>query len=174
MWILPVCWWHCHSQGFVGKEKTSNQSASGGRSSHWMVLLLKAGAQSQQVLCHVLFEGKSPLGRIILKGTPMNWADRCKYLGILFGGQLTDRFHVQKIDRTIKDLSSALGSLLRRNSVLCIDNKLFIYKTMFLPVILYGFAALAISKGMHITKPCIMQNKLLWSVGNFHSCTNTC
>lgn len=106
--------------------------------------------------------------KIRLSGREIPWLVDYKYLGFTFDRFLTGKAHISKIRQRVKILTGALSSLLKRNSILSIDNKLLIYKSVILPIITYGYPVTCIMKGYNLDKICIMQNKILRNIGNYH------
>lgn len=96
------------------------------------------------------------------------WLSKYKYLGFNFDRRLAGTVHIGSVLQRVKVLLDALGSLLKRNSVLSTDNKLLIYKAVVLPILTYGYPAITVMKGYNINSLCTLQNKIIRNIAGLN------
>ncbi|KFM83187.1 putative RNA-directed DNA polymerase from transposon BS, partial [Stegodyphus mimosarum] len=71
-------------------------------------------------------------------GTPIPWTKQARYLGVVLDQCLTWTPHITQLITKFRVRKRTLSPLIARNSVLSVDNKLVIYKTMLRSIITYA------------------------------------
>lgn len=102
-----------------------------------------------------------PSTRLRLDTHQISWEESVKYLGVIFDKKLTYRDHVKYITEKVNIAIKMLYPLINRNSNLSKENKLVIYNSIFLSIILYACPAWGITAKSHIKKLQVCQNKVL-------------
>lgn len=103
---------------------------------------------------------------VTLNGTAIPTSDNAKYLGIHLDKSLTWRTHIWKKRIQLNLKLRSYHWLLGRNSVLSLDNKLLIYKTIFKPIWLYGIQIWGTASATNISILERFQSKTLRSITN--------
>lgn len=73
-----------------------------------------------------------PTRKLNLYSEEIDWSNECKYLGLVLDSKLTFEKHVSKTIHKINLTIKILYPFINRRSGLSIDNKIIIFKTIFL------------------------------------------
>ena len=93
---------------------------------------------------------------------PIKWSKTVKYLGVTFDQRHNFTEHIKSTMSKVTGLKSSLFPLLRRKSKLSINNKLLLYRTIFLPILMYACPAWSPSTSKtNKNKLQVFQNKFL-------------
>ena len=98
-----------------------------------------------------------PRTNLILDNQQITWLNEVKYLGVTLDSKLTFKQH---IDKTITK-SGKIISFLNRQSRLNQANKIFLYKSIFQPILLYGSAIWGNCASCHLHRLQRTQNRIL-------------
>jgi hypothetical protein len=79
-----------------------------------------------------------PSSNLCLNGSDIPWCAEAKYLGVTLDKKLLFKPHIQHTTEKIQKLIRLLYPLINRRSHLDMKNKLLVYKTIFLPMMLYA------------------------------------
>lgn len=82
-----------------------------------------------------------PSGQLLLFGAQIPWQDEVKYLGVIFDKKLQFHSHVKYLALKAKRLRGYLSPLTGRRSLMSLDNKLLLYKTIIRPSMTYASVA---------------------------------
>lgn len=106
-------------------------------------------------------ESARPRKNININGKNITWSKYVKYLGIVIDDQLTFCKHITETQKKAKIMVKNLFAMINKKSKLSIDCKLMIYKSMILPIMLYGIETWYIASDRNIYKLQVIQNKVL-------------
>lgn len=109
---------------------------------------------------------KTPQRPLELDGVSLDWKPVVRYLGIFLDPRLTYRNHLRYIIDKCENLLKSLYPLLNKKSEFNYDNKLLLYKTMVLNVIMYGSPIWMNAKITNRKNIQILQNKFLKLIKN--------
>ena len=115
---------------------------------------------------------KLPQNDISVWGRHIPWSDDVRYLGLTLDRKLTFALHIKTALSKCDKLIRMLYPLVNRRSHLDTNSKLLLYKTVFKPVMTYGFPAWYNCAATHRKKLQIKQNRILKMMLNlepFHS-----
>lgn len=107
-----------------------------------------------------------PLHPINLSQVDINWENNVKYLGVLLDKKLTFSDHVQFIIKKTNILIKVLYPFINRNSRLSLENKMYLFRSIFQSTIFYGAPVWADIAKTHICKIQVLQNKILKRIFN--------
>lgn len=102
-----------------------------------------------------------PTRKLNLYSEEIDWSNECKYLGLVLDSKLTFEKHVSKTIHKINLTIKILYPFINRRSGLSIDNKIIIFKTIFLAILSYGSPVWCDCANTHLGKLQICQNKIL-------------
>ena len=105
--------------------------------------------------------------KIKIQEHEIDWSRKVKYLGLSLDERLTYAGHLNDIVNKCTGLIITLYPLINRKSVLSLNNKILIYKTIVRPVITYGCPVWSNISESNYNKLQIVQNKFLRIIGNY-------
>ena len=104
--------------------------------------------------------------RKLIQDQPIPWQKSVKYLGVNIDKRLRFTQHVNSTLQKARRARFSLLPLLRRNSKLNIQNKLLLFRSMILPILLYAAPVWAQTCNTNIKKIQTFQNKMLRMISN--------
>lgn len=107
-----------------------------------------------------------PQRNLNLNNINIPWQSTIKYLGITLDKRLTFSPHIDQTIKKTKITVRNLYSLLNRKSILSLDKKLLLFKSVIQPIMLYGSPSWGRCAITHIKKLQIQQNKCLKLITN--------
>lgn len=103
----------------------------------------------------------TPQTNLKMNGRDITWSRSVRYLGVFLNTRLTFNDHVSHIVSKINLAIKLLYPLINRKSELNFENKICIYKSIFLPIALYACNVWGTYAKTHIKKIQVCQNKVL-------------
>lgn len=100
-----------------------------------------------------------PQRKIVFDNKEIDWADKVKYLGLVFDKKYNYNEHVDHAINKAHIVFRMLYSLLNRKSKLCVQHKKIIYTGVIRPILLYGCPVWGSCADSHKKKIQIIQNK---------------
>lgn len=114
-----------------------------------------------------------PRHNLKIENKEIPWEKQVKYLGITLDEDMKFSKHVQATKKKANQMLGNLYPLLNPKSKLSLENKITLYKTMILPIILYGIEVYSTTTKQNLYQLQIVQNKTLrictnapWFVSN--------
>ena len=98
--------------------------------------------------------------------SPIPWQPHAKYLGVIIDKGLRFTEHIKHALDKANKAKFCQFPLLKRSSKLSISNKLLLYRSMILPILLYAAPVWAHASSTYIKKIQIFQNKTLRMISN--------
>ncbi|KFM59099.1 RNA-directed DNA polymerase from mobile element jockey, partial [Stegodyphus mimosarum] len=115
----------------------------------------------------ILFTRRKKInGKLSLYEQEIPWAKQVLYLGVILCNTLTWTPHITSIIQKFRVAKITLHPLIARNSVLSIDNKLLIYKTVLRPILCYACPVWAYSCKSSRKRLQRVQNLILRQITN--------
>lgn len=102
----------------------------------------------------------------INNNTTIKWESEVKYLGVILDSKINFSKHVSYVINKINNVTRLMYSFLNRKSTLSPDNKLIIFKAIFMSILYYAAPVWNDVATCHVKKLQISQNKLLKMIYN--------
>lgn len=96
----------------------------------------------------------------------INWENNVRYLGVILDKKLNFSDHIQHIIKKTNILVRILYPFINRNSRLSIENKMYLFRSIFQSKIFYGPPVWADVANVHIYKIQVAQKKILKMIFN--------
>lgn len=131
---------------------------------------IRANAAKTQAIIFP-FDGRrrrTPTSRLTLNGTPVDFTDNVKYLGVTLDKKLLFKQHIEEIRARAARCLAALYPIIGRRSSLSTKNKLMIFKAVIRPVFTYASPVWFTSAVSNRKKLQILQNKCLKIIYKLH------
>lgn len=107
-----------------------------------------------------------PMNSIILNHVDVNWESNVRYLGVILDKKLNFADHIHYVIKKTNILIRTLYPFINRNSRLSLENKMYLFRSIFQSTIFYGAPVWADIAKAHIYKIQVVQNKILKMILN--------
>jgi hypothetical protein len=113
---------------------------------------------------------RPPEAHLILNGWNISFVHHLKYLGVIFDKRITWRLYIEMIETKAFRTFIRIYSL-SESECLSPNFKLTLHKALIRSVMTHACPAWELASDTYLLKLQCLQNKVLWTVGNFSSCT---
>jgi Reverse transcriptase (RNA-dependent DNA polymerase)/Endonuclease-reverse transcriptase len=107
-----------------------------------------------------------PTSQLVLDGHQIKWDNNAKYLGLFLDKKLKFSTHFDYVSERVHKLIKILYPLINRKSLLSLDQKTLLYKSVFQPTILYSCMVWRDCAESHKKRLQTLQNKCLKMILN--------
>lgn len=123
----------------------------------WRIVLNPAKSNAMLITRRLV----RPVGQLSLRSGHIPWRDEVKYLGVTFDKTLRFNTHITNMITKAKRIGGFLSPLTGRRSLMSMDNKLLLYKSIIRPSMTYASVVWGHACFTSIHKLQVIQNKFL-------------